>query len=99
MTTSLQDAGFAVHEEVQGLATQGSIRRIDIIAIRNNTAYILDPTIHTETRAEHPHEVDVEKKVIYEPTILYYKEKCHLSKIEVVGLTVGARGTIDIPFR
>ena len=98
LAAALRDVGFIVHEEVQGLATQGSIRRIDIIAIRNNTAYILDPTIRTETHAEQPHEVDMEKRAIYEPTIPYYKEKYHLSTIEVVGLMVGARGTIPSHF-
>ncbi|KAJ4434267.1 hypothetical protein ANN_22819 [Periplaneta americana] len=54
---------------LRGLATQGSVRRIDIIAIKNNSAYILDPTIRFETHADQPHEVDSENKRIYEPTI------------------------------
>ena len=40
----------------------------------------------------------MEKRAIYEPIIPYYKEKYHLSKIEVVGLMVGARGTIPSHF-
>ncbi|KAJ4443171.1 hypothetical protein ANN_04821 [Periplaneta americana] len=65
---------------------------IDIIAIKNNSAYILDPTIRFETLADQPHEVDSEKKRIYEPTIPFYKDKYSLSHIDVIGLMVGARG-------
>ncbi|KAJ4433976.1 hypothetical protein ANN_16295 [Periplaneta americana] len=70
---------------------QGSVRRIDIIAIKNNSAYILDPTIRFETHADQPHEVDSEKKRIYEQTIPFYKDKYSLSHIDVIGLMVGAR--------
>ncbi|KAJ4440121.1 hypothetical protein ANN_08258 [Periplaneta americana] len=76
------------------VATQGSVRRIDIIVIKNNSAYILDPTIRFETHADQPHEVDSEKKRIYEPTIPFYKDKYSLSHIDMIGLMVGARGTI-----
>ncbi|KAJ4447688.1 hypothetical protein ANN_09696 [Periplaneta americana] len=69
LAEALKEVRFPVHQEVQGLATQGSVRRIDIIAIKNNSAYILDPTIRFETHADQPHEVDSEKKRIYEPTI------------------------------
>ncbi|KAJ4427524.1 hypothetical protein ANN_25172 [Periplaneta americana] len=69
LAEALKEVGFTVHQEVQGLATQGSVRRIDIIAIKNNSAYILDPTFRFETHADQPHEVDSEKKRICEPTI------------------------------
>ncbi|KAJ4446516.1 hypothetical protein ANN_13212 [Periplaneta americana] len=92
------EIGFTDHQEVQGLATQGSVRRIDIIAIKNNSAYILDPTIRFETHADQPYEVDSEKKRIYEPTIPFYKDKYSLSRIDVIGLMVGARvGSIMNP--
>ncbi|KAJ4429758.1 hypothetical protein ANN_21962 [Periplaneta americana] len=94
LAEALKEVGFTVHQEVQGLATQGSVRRIDIIAIKNNSAYILDPTIRFETHADHPHEVDSEKKRIYESTIPFYKDKYSLSHIDVIGLMVGARGTL-----
>ncbi|KAJ4437905.1 hypothetical protein ANN_13844 [Periplaneta americana] len=94
LAEALKEVGFTVHQEVQGLATQGSVRRIDIIAIKNNSAYIFDPTIRFETHADQPHEVDSEKKRIYEPTIPFYKDKYSLSHIDVIGLMVGARGTI-----
>ena len=98
MADALRDVGYTVHEEVQGLATQGSIRRIDIIAIKQNSAYILDPTIRFETHVEQPQEVDKEKREIYEPTIPHYKSKYHLTHIEVVGLMIGTRGTITSHF-
>ncbi|KAJ4439649.1 hypothetical protein ANN_07777 [Periplaneta americana] len=58
--------------------------------------YILDPTIRFETHADQPHEVDSEKKWIYEPTIPFYKDKYSLSHIDVIGLMVGARGKVFI---
>ncbi|KAJ4426738.1 hypothetical protein ANN_26537 [Periplaneta americana] len=91
LAKALKEVGFTVHQEMQGLATQGSVRRIDIIAIKNNSAYILDPTIRFETHADQPHEVDSEKKWIYEPTIPFYKDKYSLSHIDVIGLMVEAR--------
>ncbi|KAJ4450983.1 hypothetical protein ANN_02418 [Periplaneta americana] len=94
LAETLKEVGFTVHQEVQGLATQGSVRRIDIVAIKNNAAYILRLTIRFETHADQPHEVDSEKKRIYEPTITFYKDKYSLSHIDVIGLMVGARGTI-----
>ncbi|KAJ4439981.1 hypothetical protein ANN_08112 [Periplaneta americana] len=93
MAEALKEVEFTVHQEVQGLATQGSVRRIDIIAIKNS-AYILDLTIRFETHADQPHEVDSEKKRIYEPKIPFYNDKYSLSHIDVIGLIVGARGTI-----
>ncbi|KAJ4428378.1 hypothetical protein ANN_24397 [Periplaneta americana] len=68
------------------------VRRIDIIAIKNNSAYILDPTTRFEIHADQPHEVDSEKKRIYEPTVPFYKDKYSLSHIDVIDLMVGARG-------
>ena len=38
--------------------------------------------------------VHQEKRAIYEPCIPYFKEKLGLDDIKVVGLYVGARGTI-----
>ncbi|KAJ4445341.1 hypothetical protein ANN_07146 [Periplaneta americana] len=83
-----------VYQGVQGLAIQGSVRQIDIIAIKNNSAYIFDPTIIFETHADQSYEVDSERKRIYEPTIPFYKDKYSLSHIDVIGLMVGAPGTI-----
>ncbi|KAJ4426176.1 hypothetical protein ANN_26985 [Periplaneta americana] len=84
LAEALKEIGFTVHQEVQGLATQGNVQRIDIIAIKNNSAYILDPTIRFETHADQPREVDSEKKRIYEPTIPFYKDKYSLFHIDVI---------------
>ncbi|KAJ4430209.1 hypothetical protein ANN_22419 [Periplaneta americana] len=94
LAEALKEIEFTVHQEVKGLATQGSVRRIDIIAIKNNSTYILDPTIRFEIHEDQMHEVNSEKKQIYEPTIPFFKDKYCLSHIDVIGLMVGARGTI-----
>ena len=62
LAEALKKVGFTVYQEVQGLATEGSVRRI--IAKKNNSAYILDPTIRFETHAEQPQEVNNEKRNI-----------------------------------
>ncbi|PSN37608.1 hypothetical protein C0J52_20084 [Blattella germanica] len=88
--------GYTVFEEVPGIASNGSNRRIDIIAFKPTESHglILDPTVRFETHEGHPEEVDTEKRSIYEPTVSYYKDKYKLENIHVVGLMVGARGTI-----
>ncbi|KAI5731459.1 hypothetical protein M8J77_010249 [Diaphorina citri] len=90
-----------VYEEVQGIASDGSTRRIDIIAIdrKKKKGIIVDPTVRFETSAEQPDEVNEEKRSIYIPTIPYYKEKYGLSEIDVRGLFIGARGTITSFFK
>lgn len=96
IANELRSKGLKVYEEVSGLATNGSSRRIDIIAFKpsSKTGIILDPTIRFETHSGQPEEVDKEKKTIYEPTIPYYQEKYNLDNISVTGLMLGARGTI-----
>ncbi|KAJ9585608.1 hypothetical protein L9F63_002597 [Diploptera punctata] len=96
MAEALRDFGYTVYEEVHGVATNGSNRRIDIIAFRPSSkiGIILDPTIRFETHSGQPEEVDSEKKAIYEPTINYYKDKYQLDSITVTGLMIGARYTI-----
>ena len=80
-----------------GIAEKGSIRRCDIIVLdrKNNIGYILDPTIRYETKSTQPDDVDKEKKLIYEDTTKYYKEKYQINSFEVIGLFIGARGTIS----
>ena len=101
LAKELRRQPFEVHEEVAGLADNGYVRRIDIIAIDRKTekAVIIDPTVRFKTGLDHPKEVHEEKKRIYEPTIGYYKEKYQVEDIEVVGLLIGARGTITAFFR
>ncbi|KAJ9590644.1 hypothetical protein L9F63_016315, partial [Diploptera punctata] len=49
---ALRDYVYTVYEEVHGVATNGSNRRIDIIAFRPSSkiGMILDPTIRFETK-------------------------------------------------
>lgn len=91
---SLREKGFQVHEEVHGIGVNGSIRRIDMIAIKGKKGYILDPTVRFEMHSDQPDEVDSEKKSIYLPTVPYYKNKYQLEDVEVRGLMFGARGTV-----
>ena len=87
---------FQVYEEVHGVSETGSNRRVDIIAIQPDpsSAIIIDPKIRWEINDDQPISVHKEKCCIYEPTIQYYRKKYHLTSIEVVGLMIGARGTI-----
>ena len=87
---------YEVHEEVHGISQDGSCRRFDIIAITpgSSTGFIIDPTIRNESHKEQPEEVHSEKCRIYDPTIRFYSEKYGLTSITVIGLMVGARGTI-----
>ncbi|KAJ4435327.1 hypothetical protein ANN_17937 [Periplaneta americana] len=87
---------WIVEEEVFCLATNGSSRRIDIIAYSQTTkkGYIIDPTIRIETGSSQPEDVSKEKINIYLPTVDYFKAKYQLEDIEVIGLLIGARGVI-----
>uniref|UniRef100_A0A8D8VK96 Reverse transcriptase n=1 Tax=Cacopsylla melanoneura TaxID=428564 RepID=A0A8D8VK96_9HEMI len=87
---------FEVYEEVSGIASDGSSRRIDIIAIdrKNKKGIIVDPTVRIESNENQPYDVNDEKRSIYNPTIPYYKNKYGLNEIEVIGLLIGARGMI-----
>ncbi|PSN35514.1 hypothetical protein C0J52_18433 [Blattella germanica] len=77
------------------LVDDGSTRRIDMIAFQDtNKGWIIDPTIRMESHADQPIGVHNEKCSIYNATISYYKNKYQLKDIMVLGLMVGARGTI-----
>ncbi|KAJ4428057.1 hypothetical protein ANN_24071 [Periplaneta americana] len=88
-------------EEVFCLATNGSSRRIDIIAYSQTTkkCYIIDPTIRIETGSSQPEDVNQEKINIYLPTVDYFKAKYQLENIEVIGLLIGARASRSGPPR
>lgn len=61
---------------------------------------ILDPTLRWETNEDNQDKlVDEEKKFIYEPTILFFKEKYHINNWEVRGLCFGARGSASLLLR
>ncbi|KAJ4437087.1 hypothetical protein ANN_17222 [Periplaneta americana] len=68
---------YEVYQEVHCLAKDGSSRRVDIIAINrgNDTAIIIDPTVRFETAVEQPIAVHEEKKIIYDPTIQYFRTR------------------------
>ncbi|PSN58337.1 hypothetical protein C0J52_11565 [Blattella germanica] len=85
--------------EVHDVSDDGSIRRIDMIALQDtNKGWIIDPTIRMESHADQPIEVHNEKCSIYNATISYYKNKYQLKDIVVLRLMVGARGTITSQF-
>lgn len=72
-------------------------RRVDIIAYNPSSkkGLILDPTVRMEQDAGQAEAVNLEKKSIYNPCIPYFKDKLGLVDIQVIGLYVGARGTIS----
>lgn len=96
IANALRTKGWETYEEVTGLADDGSIRRVDIIAIerKHRKGYILDPTVRFEDNIDQPNAVNIEKQKIYQPTITYFKTKYDLDRIEVFGYLIGARGTI-----
>ncbi|KAJ4427579.1 hypothetical protein ANN_25227 [Periplaneta americana] len=93
IATALKKKSWIVEEDVFCLATNGSSRRIDIIAYSQTTkkGYIIDPTIRIETGSSQPEDVNQEKINIYLPTVDYFKVKYQLENIEVIGLLIGAR--------
>ena len=74
-----------------------SSRRVDIIAYNpvSKKGFILDPTVRMEQDTNQAEAVNLEKKAIYDPCIPYFKQKFGLVDIEVIGLYIGARGTIS----
>ncbi len=97
VAAGLRKTGLEVNEEVPCVAINGSTKRIDIIAINtsNKKAWIIDPTIRIEDGVDQSSLVNEEKKNHYEPTIPFFKQKYKIEDIEVIGLYVGARGTIS----
>jgi hypothetical protein len=97
LAKGFKENGYQVAEEVHCIATNGSTRRVDIIAYSDKKGYILDPTIRIENGDgdAQSNAVDLEKKDIYVPCIGYFKDVYKLDEIEVIGLYVGARGTIS----
>ncbi|KAJ4449430.1 hypothetical protein ANN_00829 [Periplaneta americana] len=69
----LRNKGWEVHEEVHCISEDDSHRRADIIAInrQQQKAIITDPTIRMERDLNQAHQVDHEKRAIYEPCIPY----------------------------
>lgn len=98
---ALRERDFTVYEEVVCSASSGSIRRVDILSIntKKKEGWIIDPTVRFEMNDDQPSEVHKEKRRIYEPTIPFFKESYGLNEVKVIGLMVGARGTITSEFR
>ena len=59
---------------------------------------MLDPTIRFEKNGNQAEEVDQEKRDKYKDTIPALRTKFNLNTIEIIGLYLGARGTIPIFF-
>lgn len=96
IANSFRQSGFTVHEEVHCIAENGSNRRIDMIVINQKlkTGTVIDPTVRLEISRSQPYDVDKEKRNIYEPCIPDLLIKYQLTKIKIIGLLIGARGTI-----
>ena len=56
---------WEVHEEISCISEEGSLRRVDIIAIEphRKSAIIIDPTIRLETSLDQAAEVHLEKNI------------------------------------
>ncbi|KAJ4447265.1 hypothetical protein ANN_09269 [Periplaneta americana] len=65
----LRNKGWEVHEEVHCISVDDSHRRADITAInrQQQKAIIIDPTTRMERDLNQAHQVDQEKRAIYEP--------------------------------
>lgn len=97
IASKLRTFKWEVYEEIQCLATDGSIRRVDIVALdrHHQKALILDPTVRMEQNEQQAIQVDQEKKSIYIPCIPHLSERYNLpvNAWDVKGLLFGARGT------
>ncbi|KAJ4445647.1 hypothetical protein ANN_12330 [Periplaneta americana] len=67
IATALRNKGYSVYEEVHGISSEGSNRRIDIIAFKPPSleGYIIDPTVRFESHEHQPEEVHEKKRNIY----------------------------------
>lgn len=94
----LRNKGWEVHEEVHCISEDDSHRRADIIAInrQQQKAIIIDPTIRMERDLNQAHQVDQEKRAIYEPCIPYLSAKYNIPLFNwsVTGLFFGARSSL-----
>ena len=77
ITNLLQLINFDCFEEVHAIDETGASRFADIVSFMKGCkkAYILDPTIRYEKNEDQARLVDKEKRNIYEPCMLFFKEK------------------------
>lgn len=96
IANQLRKLGWTVIEEFACLSTDGSNRRVDLIVYneRSRNGFILDPTVRFETDENQPASVNEEKQRLYEPCVTDIQAKCKLKHLQVIGLLIGARGTI-----
>jgi hypothetical protein len=100
IANELRGKGLEVYEEVTCTGENDSVRRVDIIAINRSLkkGYIIDPTVRYENDESQAELTDIEKRSIYEPCIPYFLLFYNLKEVEVIGLLVGARGSIPTFF-
>ncbi|KAJ4443683.1 hypothetical protein ANN_05358 [Periplaneta americana] len=72
LASALRGKNYQVEEEVHGLSTNGSTRRIDIIAIptRSTSGFIIDPTVRMEMYENQPAETLITGKEMIPRDIL-----------------------------
>jgi uncharacterized alpha/beta hydrolase family protein len=77
--------------------TNGSTGRFDILTFEKGSkkGFMIDPTVRFEIDVNQPESVNLEKITKYTPAIMDLLEKYQLNEIEIIGLFVGARGTIS----
>lgn len=98
---SLRDKRWNVDEEIYCVDVNGTSRRADIFAYNRTTGkgFIIDPTVRMEGDIDQFAMVDREKrKSTNHVCIPYFQSKYNVSDIEVIGLYIGARGTISKDF-
>lgn len=87
LSNTLREENWKVIEEFPCLSTNGSNRRMDIIAYNEESrgGYIIDPTVrYKNDRLQPPADI---------------QQRCKLKTMEVIGLFIGARGTISTLFK
>ena len=96
LANALRKNKLEVYEEISCTDSNGDEKRADIIAInpRTRDAVMFDPTIRFEQSQIQPEEVNREKQDWYKDSIPVYIEKLNLRSLKIIGLLVGARGTI-----
>lgn len=95
----LREKGLHTINEAACVDANGSGRSVDILAFdRHGRAFIIDPTIRYEANRDMDSEVQAEKAAIYEPCvpdlIARYRETFGDRQFEVIGVWMGARGTV-----
>lgn len=85
------------NQEIFCCDVNGVSRLADIFAYNRilNKGYIIDTAIRMAAENDQFDTVNLEKKAIYEPCITYLQSKYNVMDIEVIGLCIGARGTIS----